>query len=61
MDGMSDSDIIKDALDVFRRCEEVEADNRRAWEEDVSFGRNDEPNWSDDYDRTVRLYYFRTA
>jgi len=26
-----------------------------------SFGRNEEPNWSDDYDRTVRLYYFRTA
>ena len=39
---MSDSDIIKDALEVFRRCEEVEADNRRAWEEDVRFGRNDE-------------------
>lgn len=26
-----------------------------------SFGRNEEPNWSDDYDRTIRLYYFRTA
>jgi sporulation protein YlmC with PRC-barrel domain len=26
-----------------------------------SFGRNEEPNWSEDYDRTIRLYYFRTA
>ena len=26
-----------------------------------SYGRNEEPNWSDDYDRTVRLYYLRTA
>ncbi len=26
-----------------------------------SFGRTEEPDWSDDYDRTIRLYYFRTA
>ncbi len=26
-----------------------------------SFGRNEEPKWSEDYDRSVRLYYFRTA
>lgn len=26
-----------------------------------SFGRNEEPNWSDDYDQAIRLYYFRTA
>ena len=26
-----------------------------------SYGRDEEPNWSDDYDRSVRLYYFRTA
>ena len=26
-----------------------------------SFGRNEDPNWSEDYDRSIRLYYFRTA
>ena len=26
-----------------------------------SYGRDEEPDWSDDYDRTVRLYYLRTA
>ena len=26
-----------------------------------SYGRNEEPNWSDDYDRTIRLYYLRTV
>lgn len=26
-----------------------------------SFGRNEEPKWSDEYDRTIRLYYFPTA
>lgn len=26
-----------------------------------SYGRNEEPDWSDDYDRGIRLYYFRTA
>jgi len=26
-----------------------------------SFGRNEEPNWSEDYDRKIRLYYIRTA
>lgn len=26
-----------------------------------SYGRNEEPNWSDDYDNKIRLYYFRTA
>lgn len=26
-----------------------------------SYGRDEEPDWSDDYDRTIRLYYFRTA
>lgn len=26
-----------------------------------SYGRNEEPNWSDDYDRSIRLYYFRTV
>lgn len=26
-----------------------------------SFGRNEEPNWSEDYDRKIRLYYLRTA
>lgn len=26
-----------------------------------SYGRSEEPNWSDDYDRSIRLYYFRTA
>ena len=25
-----------------------------------SYGRDEEPDWSDDYDRTVRLYYLRT-
>ena len=25
-----------------------------------SFERGQEPDWSEDYDRTVRLYYFRT-
>lgn len=26
-----------------------------------SFGRNEEPNWSGDYDREIRLYYFPAA
>lgn len=26
-----------------------------------SYGRHDEPQWSDDYDREIRLYYLRTA
>lgn len=26
-----------------------------------SFGRNEQPNWSGDYDRRIRLYYIRTA
>lgn len=26
-----------------------------------SYGRDEQPNWSDDYDRTIRLYYLRTA
>ncbi len=26
-----------------------------------SFARNEQPNWSDDYDRQIRLYYLRTA
>lgn len=26
-----------------------------------SYGRTEEPNWSEDYDRQVRLYYFPTA
>ena len=26
-----------------------------------SYGRNEEPNWSEDYDRKLRLYYIRTA
>lgn len=26
-----------------------------------SYGRDQEPDWSDDYDRTIRLYYLRTA
>ncbi len=26
-----------------------------------SYGRHEEPNWSEDYDRKVRLYYIRTA
>lgn len=26
-----------------------------------SFGRSEEPNWSDDYDRKIRMYYIRTA
>lgn len=26
-----------------------------------SFGRNEEPQWSNDFDRTIRLYYFPTA
>lgn len=26
-----------------------------------SFGRNEEPNWSEDYDQKIRLYYFRAA
>ncbi len=26
-----------------------------------SFGRNEEPNWSEDYDREIRLYYFPAA
>lgn len=26
-----------------------------------SFGRNEQPNWSEDYDREIRDYYSRTA
>lgn len=26
-----------------------------------SFGRNEEPDWSEDYDRTIRTYYGRSA
>lgn len=26
-----------------------------------SYGRDEEPDWSDDYDRSVRMYYLRTA
>ena len=26
-----------------------------------SYGRDEQPNWSDDYDRKIRLYYIRTA
>ncbi len=26
-----------------------------------SFGRDEEPNWSEDYDQKIRLYYFRSA
>ena len=26
-----------------------------------SYRRNEEPDWSDDYDRQIRLYYLRTA
>ncbi len=26
-----------------------------------SYGRDQEPDWSDDYDRSVRMYYLRTA
>lgn len=26
-----------------------------------SYGRNEEPSWSEDYDRKIRLYYIRTA
>ena len=26
-----------------------------------SYGRNEEPNWSDDYDREIRSYYTRSA
>ena len=26
-----------------------------------SFGRNEEPDWSSDYDREIRAYYIRTA
>lgn len=26
-----------------------------------SYGRDQEPNWSDDYDQKIRLYYFRTV
>ena len=26
-----------------------------------SYGRNEEPNWSEDYDRKIRLYYIRTG
>ena len=26
-----------------------------------SYGRDNEPNWSDDYDRQIRLYYFPVA
>ncbi|QNM81827.1 PRC-barrel domain-containing protein [Sphingomonas sabuli] len=26
-----------------------------------SFGRNEEPDWSEDYDRKIRMYYIRTA
>ena len=26
-----------------------------------SFGRNEEPDWSEDYGRSIRLYYFPTA
>ena len=25
------------------------------------YGRNEEPNWSEDYDRNIRLYYIRTV
>lgn len=30
-------------------------------DEAPSYGRNEEPKWSDDYDRKVQLYYIRTA
>lgn len=26
-----------------------------------SYGRTEEPNWSEDYDRRIRLYYIRTV
>lgn len=26
-----------------------------------SYGRNDEPDWSEDYDRKIQLYYIRTV
>ena len=26
-----------------------------------SFGRNEQPDWSEDYDREIRAYYIRTA
>ena len=26
-----------------------------------SYGRDEQPDWSGDYDRKIRLYYFRTA
>ncbi len=26
-----------------------------------SYGRNEQPNWSDDYNREIRAYYIRTA
>lgn len=30
-------------------------------DEAPSYARTEQPDWSDDYDRTIRLYYLRTA
>lgn len=40
-----------------RQLSKDDLDNDKA----PSYGRNEEPNWSDDYDREIRLYYLRTA
>jgi len=36
---MSDKDIIKDAQEAFHAAAEAEAENRKAWVEDVRFAR----------------------
>lgn len=44
---MSDSDVLKEAMDIFRLCDERDRDNRDAFVEDVKFARLEE-QWPDD-------------
>jgi hypothetical protein len=42
MDGMSDSDILKEAHEIFAQCQDREQENRQAFEDDVRFARLEE-------------------
>lgn len=44
---MKDTDLHREAIDIFRQCEDREKDNRIAFEEDIRFGRLEE-QWPKD-------------
>lgn len=62
--GEDDVPLPWDALDYdselggykLRNLTKADLDQEKA----PSFNRDEEPDWSEDYDQTVRLYYFRT-